>query len=223
MDEIAESLDMPKSTAYRYVRTLSERGFIERTRGGSYRLGLVFIELGRRALESNRDLHLAVLPSMQRIAQATGESVSVMRLFNQQAVCIESIGGTHALRVTIERGRVQPLHAGASSKVLLAYESDESRDALLAEPLTRYTDTTITDKPALIATLNDIRACGYAVSDGEIDVGARAVAVPIHNSYGEVMAALSIEAPAIRLDSHKVGDYALLLQNEARTIQQALD
>lgn len=220
---MAEALDIPKSTVYRYVRTLSERGFLERTRGGSYRLGLVFIELGRHALESNRDLHLAVLPSMQRIAQATGESVSVMRMFNQQAVCIESIGGTHALRVTIERGRVQPLHAGASSKVLLAYQPEETWAQAVQVPLTRYTETTITDMPTLIAHLRQVRTQGYAVSDGEIDIGARAVAVPIRSSYGDVAAALSIEAPAIRLGADEVATYTALLLEESATIQQALD
>lgn len=222
VDEISDLLDIPKSTVYRYVRILSERGLLEKSGPAHYRLGLALLELGRRALASNRDIRLMALPSMKRIAEDIGESVSLMRVFDRHVICIESIEGRHALRVTIEQGRTQPLHAGASSKVLLASLPEAEWDALLDLPLQRYTATTTTDIDALKAQLHRIQREGYCVSDGEIDVGARAVAVPLLNGHNEVVAALSIEAPSSRMDDDRALLYRAVLQHEADAIHKAL-
>jgi IclR family KDG regulon transcriptional repressor len=222
IDDISQRLDIPKSTVYRYVRVLSERGLLEKAGPASYRLGLALLELGRRALASNRDIRLMALPSMKRIAEEIGESVSLMRVFDRHVICIESIEGRHALRVTIEQGRTQPLHAGASSKILLAHLSEEEWDDLLDPPLQRFTANTITDVSALKAQLHHIRQAGFCVSDGEIDVGARAIAVPLWNQREEVVAALSIEAPSSRMDDARIARYRDVLASEAEAIRRAL-
>jgi DNA-binding IclR family transcriptional regulator len=219
IDEISQRLDLPKSTTYRYVKILSEKGFLERAGANSYRLGLTFLELSKTALDSNRDLRLTALPSMKRVAESVGESVSLMRVFNGQVICIESIEGVHALRVKIEQGRVQPLHAGASSKVLLAYMSEAEQESYLQAALPRITGHTITDKDSLKAHLQEIRDQGFSVSDGEIDVGARAISVPIKNGRNEVVAALSIEGPSSRMDDNVIAGYLDLLLEEAAHIQ----
>ncbi|MBN1201995.1 MAG: IclR family transcriptional regulator [Anaerolineae bacterium] len=222
VEEISQSLDIPKSTVYRYVRILYEKELLEKVGSAEYGLGLVLIELGRKALASNREMRLIALPSMKRITEETGESVSLMRLYNRQVVCIESIEGRQALRVTIERGRTQPLHAGASSKILLSALPDDEWDEMLDFPLQRFTSTTITDLDMLCAHIRAVREQGYAVSDGEIDVGARAVAVPLADHRNEIVAALSIEAPASRMDAGVVTHYVDLLQHEARVIHSEL-
>jgi len=206
---------------YRYVRALCDRGILEKNGQGYYRLGLTLLELSRAALKSNRDLRLTAFPSMQRIAEAVGESVSIMRLFNRQAVCIENIEGQHALHVRMEPGRTQPLHAGASSKVMLAYLPEDEWERSLEFPLRRFTDTTITDYAALREQLRAIRARGYATSDGEIDAGAYAVAVPLCDVHQEVVAALSIEVPTTRMNPTVRQQYIELLQREAEIIRQS--
>jgi len=222
VEDISQMLDIPRSTVYRYIRILTDKGLLERTESADYRLGLAFIELGRNAIASNREMRLIALPSMQRIAQAVGESVSLMRLYNRRAVCVESIEGQQALRVTIERGRTQPLHAGASSKILLAALPADQWEDQLELPLSRYTDNTTTALDALKAQLYTVRERGYCVSDGEIDLGARAVAVPLVDGRDDVIAALSIEAPASRMDDAILQDYLTLLQDEAARIHRAL-
>jgi DNA-binding IclR family transcriptional regulator len=223
VDDITAALDIPKSTAYRYVKILTDKGFLARgTVAGTYRLGRVFLELGGAVLASNRDIHLAAMPSMLALSEQTGESVSIMRLMNRRAVCIESIEGRYALRVAIGRGHSQPLHAGASSRLLLAYTPETSWESYIDLPLARYTTTTLTDIDALFANLHAVKQRGFAVSDGEIDVGARAVAVPLWDSYERVVAALSIEAPASRLPDDVLQDYITALQEAAQTISAAL-
>ena len=96
VDDMSQLLDIPKSTVYRYVRILSDRGLLEKAGPASYRLGLTLLELGRHALASNRDIRLTALPSMKRLAEEIGESVSLMRVFDRHVICIESIEGRHA-------------------------------------------------------------------------------------------------------------------------------
>jgi DNA-binding IclR family transcriptional regulator len=199
IDEVAQRLQLPKSTSYRLVRALQERGFLEKAGVSHYQLGVAFLKLSRVALNSNRDIRLMALPSMKRIAEIVKESVSLMRLMNKQVVCIDSIEGQYALRVSIQQGRIQPLHAGASSRVLLAHLPEDDWVKQLEFPLERYTETTITELEALRENLHIVRRDGYAISNGEIDVGAKAIAVPVCNSLDEVVAALSIEAPATRM------------------------
>lgn len=220
IDEIATMLALPKSTSYRLVRTLQERGFLERAGSGQYGPGVVLVRLGRLAVSSNRDIRLMALPSMKRIADVVQESVSLMRLMNKHVVCVESIEGRSALRVSIQPGRTQPLHAGASSRVLLAALPENAWEEQLDFPLHRFTDSTIDDFDMLRENLRRVRSDGFAVSDGEIDVGARAVAVPVRNSRDEVVAALSIEAPATRMTNELMARAIELLRTEAAVIRQ---
>jgi len=223
INEIQDELSLSQSTAYRYIRVLVERGLLEKVDAGNYRLGAALIALSRAALHSDRNIRLAALPGMKRIAEETRESVSLMRLVNRRAVCIESLEGQYALRVTIEYGRTQHLHTGASSKVLLAFSNEAQWENLLDFPLERFSETTITSPDTLYAHLRDIKRNGYAVSDGEIDVGARAVAVPIMNRHNQVVAALSIEAPASRMDDTTLDHYITLLKGEAHVISDVLN
>jgi DNA-binding IclR family transcriptional regulator len=221
IEQISDLLDIPRSTVYRHIRLLCDKGFLERTGDGQYRIGLTLLRLGKAALNSNRELRLLVLPSMQRIAHTVRESVSLMRLFDNHVICIENIEGQYPLRVMIEPGRVQLLHTGASAKVILAHLPENEWKNRLIFPLKRYTDATFTDFDELQQELRQIRSNGYAISNGEIDTGARAIAVAIRNHQHEVVAALSIEGPSSRMTNEKIMEFLLLLQQEARTIENA--
>ena len=222
VDDMSSHLHMPVSTVYRHVRILCNNGFLEKSHNNQYCLGMTFLKLSRAAVNSNRDLRLLVLPSMQRIAQAVKESVSLMRLFNNEVICIENIEGQHALRVTIVPGRVHHLHAGASAKAILAYLPESEWKERLHFPLQRFTSSTFTDFASLSAELQKICVQGYSISDGEIDTGARAIAIPLLNRQKHVVAALSIEGPASRMDDDKIVQYRDLLMQEASIIKQQL-
>jgi DNA-binding IclR family transcriptional regulator len=202
------------------VRSLQERGFLEKAGTSNYQLGVTFLRLSSVAVSSNRDIRLMALPSMKRIAETLNESVSLMRLMNHQVVCVESIEGQHSLRVSIQHGRIQPLYAGASSRVLLASLPEAEWGKYLEFPLRRYTENTITEFDALCENLRKVRRDGYAISDGEIDLGARAVAVPLMKNRDEVFAALSIEGPAIRMTQEVVERCIEFLTREAAAIHR---
>lgn len=222
VDKISNQTQIPLSTVYRYIRVLSEKGFLEKSGTKAYRLGLRFVELNRVAQGSNRDLRLIALPSMKRIADQIIETVSLMRLFNKYAICIESIEGQHVVRVIIEQGRLQPLYTGASSKVLLAGIDESEWDSYLDNSLEPITDNTITDIDVYKKEVRLTRERGYGTSDGEIDNGGRAVAVPLYDRFGKVLAALSVEGPSFRMTDDKLKDYLALLLEEAETIRHQL-
>ncbi|MAU13288.1 MAG: hypothetical protein CL607_25950 [Anaerolineaceae bacterium] len=222
VDEISQQSQIPISTVYRYIRVLSDKGFLEKSGTKSYRLGLRFVELNRVAGGSNRDLRLIALPSMKRIADQIIETVSLMRLFNKYAICIESIEGRHVVRVIIEQGRLQPLHTGASSKVLLAWLDENEWDSYLQVPLQSITENTIINVDEYKKQLRQTREQGYATSDGEIDDGGRAIAVPLFDGKGKILAALSVEGPSFRMTDDIMADYLDLLLTEAETIRQQL-
>jgi DNA-binding IclR family transcriptional regulator len=214
---------LPISTAYRYLRILSEKGFLEKTDTGTYSLGLRFLELSRAAQNSNRDLKLKILPGMKRIAEKIDETVTLMRLFNKYAICIESIEGQQVVRVTIEQGRLQPIHAGASSKILLAALDESEWDNYLNRSLEALTPETILDVDILKAELYRVRKQGYAISNGEVDLGGRAISVPIQDQRGKVVAALSIEGPAFRMTDDVLPRYLGLLQEEAAMLRREIN
>lgn len=221
-DEISKLTGIPTSTVYRYINLLCNKGFLEKTDTSSYRLGLRFLELSRVARSNNRDLRLTVLPSMKRIADQIVETVTLMRIFDRFAICVESIEGQQVVRVTIEQGRLQPLYAGASSKVLLAGVHEDEWDTYLDQPIKPLTPNTIVEIDALKAELYQVREQGFAVSNGEIDEGGRAIAVPLSSRRGKVLAALSIEGPYFRMTDEVMSRYLGLLQEEAEKIQRDL-
>ncbi len=219
VEQISQHTEIPTSTAYRYIRILCDKGFLEKAPDGSYHLGLRMLELSRAARSSNRDLRLTLLPSMQRIASQIVETVTLMRLFNKHAMCVESIEGQQVVRVTIEQGRMQPLYAGASSKILLSAIDEAEWDNYLGGHLEALTQNTLTDVEKIKAQLRDVKKQGYATSNSEIDEGGRAIAVPIMNRKNDVVAALSIEGPFFRMTDELMSKYLKLLKDEATHVQ----
>lgn len=220
-DEISELIDTPRSTTYRYIRTLRDKGFLEKSAAGTFHLGHRLLELGRVARRKH-DVSNVALPVMETLAEQTRETVLLTRLFGSQAVCVERVEGSQTVRISFERGQVQPLHAGASSKILLAYLNEAEWENRLTLPLQQFTAHTITNLDVLKQNLRQIRQQGYCVSDGEVDLGARAVAVPILDARDRIVAGLSTAGPIFRMDDGTVEQHIPLLQATAATIRERL-
>ena len=115
------------------------------------------------------------------------------------------------------------MHAGASAKVLLAFlKPSEIETALSAAPFPRYTERTVTNLQMLRSQLKDIRAAGYVVADGEVDVGVRGIAAPILDANEQVVASSGIAGPEFRLNNHVLPSVITAVQEAARVISQKL-
>ena len=198
--DIAERLNLPKSTAYRYLSALKHHKLLqEDTTPGSYRLGHKVIELARSALVAS--LEEIARPFMERLSRQTGETIVLAGLRHHEGVCLEKVEGRHALRVTHERGAAFPLHAGATGKVLMAHLGQDEKQAIVNDVgLPQFSETTITDQRQLESRLAQIEEQGFAESDGETIVGSYSVAAPIFGRTGRIVASLSVSAPRQRID-----------------------
>lgn len=224
VSDLAVQAGLPKSTVYRVLRVLLQHEFLAQdpvTR--RFRLGLGALELGRRAYEGH-ELRSVALPILQRIASLSGETV-LLEVLNQEhdrVVCVERAQRQSGLRLILEVGSTAPLHAGASSKVLLAYLSDEEIDAVIARGLPALTAHTITVGDRLRADLTEIRQRGYAVSFEETDDGAAGLAVPVWDRSGRVIAGLTIAGPVTRVNQVAIPKLLDLARDGARQIAQDL-
>jgi len=197
--EIARILDLPRSTAYRYVSALKRHGLLEQAPGeDGYRLGWRIIELA--ASMSRKPLRELALPYMERVVRETGETVILCGIRGHVGVCLEKVDGHHALRVSFELGETYPLHAAATGKAIFAFLEPRIQDDIIADVgLSRFTETTITDESALREELARIRKVGFAESDGEAIEGTRGIAVPIFSPSDQILASLGVSAPVHRV------------------------
>jgi len=222
VNEIAGVLELPRSTAYRYIAELRSNGLVESDpENGGYRLGLKVLELAA-SMQRTSLLDLA-LPYIERISRETGETVILCGLRENVGFCMEKVEGHHTLRVSYELGDTYPLHAAATGKAILAFlAADEQRRVLDAIGLPKLTDTTITDASALRKELAKIRTAGFAESYGESIAGTRGLAAPVFSRIGLVTASIGISAPEHRAEGGNRDRMIEMLLAAANILTQAL-
>ena len=221
--ELSVQLALPKSTLHRFLVSLESHGILRRDPGDRrWRLGYRLVVWGKLAAESTGLSHVA-LPAMRELSAATGETTILTIYQGGEVVCIEKVETFHPVRLTFDVGNRRPPHAGASSKVLMAYLPEEEIRAIVRDRgLPRLCTNTITDAQLLVAELARIRERGYADSGEETDVGAWGVATPIHNWEGDVVAAVGIAAPTLRFTDGLTREYVALCRRAAGQISGLL-
>jgi DNA-binding IclR family transcriptional regulator len=197
--EIANELGVHKSTAFRLVAVLESRGYVEQLADrGKYRLGFGIVRLAG-ATAAQMDLSQEGRRTCEELAADLGETVNIAILDDHRAVNISQVRGTAAISTYNWVGHGTPLHATASGKVLLAFAPDELRKEVLAAGLERYTGQTVTDPDRLAGELTRILERGWAATAEELEVGLNAVAAPVRDAEGQVIAAVSVSGPSFRL------------------------
>lgn len=220
--ELASELGVHKSIIRRCVATLVAKGFLRQNpEDKRFRLGYVVFELGKLVLPGE-EIKKTALPFMYELSKKTGASVFLTMERDGQAVCIGRIDAPKPLKVSFEEGRRSPLHAGASARVLLAYMPDFQVQRIIQAGLERFTENTLTEPERLLAELESTRRRGYAVSTGELDAGATAIAVPIFNESGGAIASLSISGPASDFAPERVPSLVDMTMASAMAVGRAL-
>jgi DNA-binding IclR family transcriptional regulator len=210
-DELSTLLDTPLSTIYRYLRTLTEFGFVER-QGSGYRLGSRLHVLGAGPAVSAEELIRAADPVLVTLTEATGETSFIARRIGIAAVCLAQVASAQALRVVLEPGQAAPLHVGAVGEVLLAFAPPEVQDAALAEVAGGSMV-----RQALATVAND----ALATDTGDTFAGVTTVAVPIMRADG-IVAAISVAAPAERAGRRWLARTRGALRGAASEIETSL-
>jgi len=200
--ELADALDLPKSTVHHYLSTLAADNYLLRE-DGTYRLGLGLFTLGAQARTQERIFHVAK-PNVDRLAETTGEQARLVVERDGHGITLYQAAGENVDDPPTYAGRVEDLHCTAAGKAFLAELPEDRLDELLSgHPLPYRTENTITDPSELRETLAEIRDRGVAFDDEERDAGVRCVASAISDREGELLGAISVSGPSDRIDDER--------------------
>lgn len=206
--DIAEALEIHKSTVFRLLATLEARGLVEQdSERGRYRIGYTVVELAGGATKGN-DLSLLSRPICQELAEAVGETVNIVVHDELAVISIDQVIGGAAITSIDWVGKRTPLHATAAGKVFLAHMPQEQAAAILAQPLEKFTPHTVTDPGHLKEQLQSVRETGYGVTSEEHEIGLAAIAAPIRSLDGTVIAAVSLSGPTFRVNDDTIPQLA---------------
>lgn len=216
LEDIATALEVGQSTAYRLVHTLIEEGFIVRDPSAkSYRLAASVLALSHTIMTKVDLCHLSI-PILEKLAEVTGETAHIGVFKDYQVLYLLKMDSSYPVHLLSHAGRKNPVHCTSTGQVLLAYQSEETIEQVINKGLTGYTSTTITDPIKLKNLLKTIRTQGYAISQEELHEGVVSIAAPVRNSKGNVIAAVSIAGPTLRLNKQT-------LPKLIKHVQQAAD
>jgi len=198
--DISKSLGIPLSTTYKYLDIFLKKGFLSKDENTkNVYLGLAIYRMGIRAAEKITLVNVG-LPYMNALSKESGETVILTVLYGMEALCVEEIDSPRMVRLTLQKGTILPLHAGASGKILLAYQDESFVEVMIeSRGLLKLNENTITDPEQLRREMESIRKKGFAQSDSEVDSGAGSVAAPIFDHKGRVAAGLTVAGPVDRI------------------------
>lgn len=219
---LANRLRLAKSTVHRLAATLTGAGFLEQnSETGKYRLGVALFELG--ALVRRRmDVANEARPKLRELLDKTGETVQLGIVDHLSVLYVYEMESPRAIRMAAAVGARAPLHCTAVGKVLLAFQSAEYAKQVMDNGLAAYTPKTVTKREALLAMLDEVRLREHAVDDEESESGLRAIAAPVRNHTGAVIAALGVAAPVQRLSKKVMQSWVPNVMETANAVSARL-
>ena len=219
LKQLALETGLHPSTAHRILAAMHASGFVERAEPGTYRLGIRLLELGN-LVKSRINIRDSAMPQMQALHEQIGESINLGVRQGDEIVYVErTSSGRSSVRVVHLVGARAPLHVTSVGKLYLAeFSKDELRDYAQRTGLPGRTATSITTLSALEKEIERVRRHGVAYDNEEIEQGLRCVAAPVRDDTGELVAGLSVSAPAERYNS----EWAALLRNTAEVVSTAI-
>lgn len=195
--EIAAHTNLPLPTVYRLTQALSEHGMLEKD-GQHFRLGITLMHLGALVAE-HIDLGWQTLPHLRWLNEQTGENAELHIRNAETRIVVETVRSSQSLRPFVAIGAPLPLHLGAAGKVLLAWLPEQEKNALAQASAERFPGEQPLDLHILQEQLEQIRNAGWAISIAERAPGVAAIAAPIFNAQHEVVGAMTLTAPSMRL------------------------
>jgi IclR family transcriptional regulator, pca regulon regulatory protein len=196
--DVAAITGLTRAAARRYLLTLAALGYM-RHENKQFSLTPKVLRLGQSYLHSARLPRIAQ-PVLYRLAYSLGEAASVGVLDHDDLVCVAAVSAGQLISATLQPGTRVPAYCTANGRVLLASLAPDAAERVLAhaapEPVTAHT---IVDRERLLDEIARVRTQGYALVDQELELGLRAIAVPLKNFRGDVVAAMNISVHAARM------------------------
>jgi len=217
VSDLAASLGISKSNAHRLLATLVETGFVA-ANDGRYAATLKVWELGTRII-GGYDVRELARPAMTGLVRDTTEGVrlTVFDPDKLEVVYIDKIDSPQDVRTFTEIGGRSPAYCTSSGKVMLSYQ-DDALIRRASRRLKAFTPSTIVDPDEFVRHLGKVRANGFALNLREYSPQVSGVAAPIFGRHGEVVAALSIAAPADRMPAARLRKVTAMLCAAAASV-----
>jgi DNA-binding IclR family transcriptional regulator len=216
--ELASASGIPKSTASRLLSALERQGLVEQDgERGRLRPGPAILRVAERSMLERSLVELS-RESLDILARATGETINLAVPGALGVEHVAQVDSTHFLGAGQWLGRSVDYHCTAVGKVFMAF----GRATMPARPLTELTEQTITDPAALRVELERVRDEQFAAAIDELEQGLAAIAAPVRGAAGEVVAALSISGPTVRMTPERIAEFKTILTDEARALSRRL-
>lgn len=199
LEYIMEKLQIPRSTAYRMVAVLRDRGFLRTTNvPGHFDLGYQLCHLARVA-DSKLNLGAIGRPFMRELVSEVNEAALILVRSGLNALCIEEVQSSRTIQVRFKTSMPMPLYAGAAAKVILAFMPTRDQEKALAGKLPALSQSGFINKKKLREELAAIRKTGVAISCGDVLLGVVAVSVPIFAADQSLLGGLTVAGAQARM------------------------
>ncbi|PGS51132.1 IclR family transcriptional regulator [Bacillus sp. AFS041924] len=203
-NEIVQLSGIPKTSVYRMLMSLEEMGFLDKDQDGKYSLGLLFLQFGNLVAD-RLDIRQVALPIMHELHDEVGEAVNLIVQDGNDAIYIEKLDTKQPVRLYTAIGRRTPLYAGACSRVILAFLPHSEQEQYIEQiELKPIASGTITEKEKLRLILEETQKTGYTFSRSELENYTSAIAAPIFNAKGQVIAGISIAGLEVNYQHDRV-------------------
>ena len=221
VSELARTLSCQKGTIFRLLNTLKNEGYIvQDEKSEKYSLTLKLFKVGSNTI-NDLDFNKVSFPIISRLSKLSSETIHLCVMENDQLVYLHKIESTHELKVAMmsQVGKSTPLYCTGVGKVFLAYQNIEKTQWYLQNTkMEKFTQYTIVNPHELIIELEKVRSAGLSYDNEEHELGVRCVAAPIFNQAGDIIAALSISGPTVRMIDEKLNLFRELIKNSASEI-----
>jgi len=216
--QVARALDRSKAVVHRTLQSLVSRQLLEQDPiSRTYRLGPTAAAIGARALR-DCDLRVVAEPILRELRDQTQETTTLSQRIGLDRSYIVQFPSPQEIKMLVEIGRRFPLHAGSSSKVILSNMDAHEQQLVVDGALERITPNTVIDPTDLLDELMHVREQGFAVSSGERQPGAGAIAAPVFNLSHRVIGAISVCGPQQRFDEERIAHLTPLVLEAAEKI-----
>ncbi|MEH7254458.1 IclR family transcriptional regulator [Neobacillus niacini] len=203
--EIANQIDINKSSVFRTLSTLVQYGYIEQeNETQKYKLGYKFLDMSTKLLESI-DLRKEAKPFLQELENRTNEVIHLVVYDQGEVVYIEKLEGNETLRTHSKVGKRAHMHCTSVGKAILAHLPDNDVLTIIdRKGMPFHTEHTITEKEVLFDELKQVRQKGYSLDQEENEYGITCIAAPVFDHLGNIVAAVSISGPTTRMNDDRL-------------------
>ncbi|HHV46395.1 MAG TPA: IclR family transcriptional regulator [Tissierellia bacterium] len=222
LTEIANELDLNKSTVYGILSTLKYHGLIDQDeKTQKYRLGLYLMRLGNLVANSIDVINIAH-PIIEEVSHRLNETVHLSKLDRLEIVYLDKVESNQSIRISTAIGTRKLAYCTGMGKVLLAFSDLNEVEKSLPDKLQAFTPNTVIDKKVLLEELRNIKKIGYAIDREESEIGLMCIAAPIFDYNGEVKYALSVSGPTPRITEERLEKIINIAKDTARKISYKL-